>query len=130
MKDKLDMAEVYIQKLISQPISLFRLSVLSREKPQPLDRIQGAMMLVDGNLDGAISPEELQKVINFVKAQTKNETIETCVWKRLEFHWRVPDRIWRYVIQPHLVGDFNGGAGWLFKVHGSPISMHCACKKI
>ena len=34
MKDKLDMAEIYIQKLISQPISLFRLSVLSREKPQ------------------------------------------------------------------------------------------------
>lgn len=39
------------------------------------------MMLVDGNLDGAISPEELQKVINFVKAQQKNETIETWVWK-------------------------------------------------
>lgn len=28
---------------------------------------------------------------------------------RLEFHWRFPDRIWRYVIQPHLVGDFMVG---------------------
>ena len=74
MKDKLDMAEIYIQKLVSQPISMFRGPVLSG---QPLDRTQGAMMLVDGNLDGAISPEELQKVINFVKAQQKNETIET-----------------------------------------------------
>jgi hypothetical protein len=27
------------------------------------------MMLVDGNLDGAVSPEELQKVLNFVKAR-------------------------------------------------------------
>ena len=26
-------------------------------------------MLVDGNLDGAVSPEELQKVLNFVKAR-------------------------------------------------------------
>jgi len=31
------------------------------------DKFDRAMMLVDGNLDGAISPEELQKVINFVK---------------------------------------------------------------
>ena len=29
----------------------------------------GAMMLVDGNLDGAVSPKELQKVLNFVKAR-------------------------------------------------------------
>ena len=30
---------------------------------------KGAMMLVDGNLDGAVSPEELQKVLNFVKVR-------------------------------------------------------------
>lgn len=33
------------------------------------DKFDRAMMLVDGNLDGAVSPEELQKVLNFVKVR-------------------------------------------------------------
>ena len=54
------------------------------------------MMLVDGNLDGAVSPEELQKVLNFVKAR------EFCCFEDILIskHWDL--RLFNYLTQPFL----------------------------
>ena len=71
-------------------------------------------MLVDGNLDGAISPEELQKVINFVKAPKKTKQLKLeCEtgWNFTEdFQIEFEDMLSNHTWLGTLI-YFNGGAG-------------------